>query len=215
MDPNLTLIVFKKISEFAVSLNDLFGKRQRTLALYNRLLQKIPVTNTEKICKVVDNFTEFCVKNREAITSTSFNHLESRRIVYSEKIYIDLEDIFSVADNETVKTIWSHLLTISAYVDPSSNAKQVLLSMTAEQKQDQDKSKEESFLSEMIEDVGKTITPNAVSGGNPMSMVTDMLSSGMLNNLIGKMEQGINSGQLDINKLMASVQGMIGSMNRP
>ena len=45
---------------------------------------------------------------------------------YSDKVFINFSDIFKESDAETSNVIWNHLLTISALVDPSSKAKEIL-----------------------------------------------------------------------------------------
>ena len=122
-----------------------------------------------------------------------------------------MKNIFELADNESKNVIWKHLLTITAFVDPSSNAKKLLKEMSEDSKSKGESGNEANFLSNIIEKVEKNIDPEEASK-NPMAAVSSIMSSGVFTDLISNMQSGIEKGDLDLGKLMGTVQGMLGSM---
>lgn len=207
-----TLIAFKAIASFVNNLSEEFGKRQKSLALYGRLIQKTGVVHEKPILKHLDAFRSFCVSNREAISSLDKNKISQSRISYSENVYIDISHVFNMADKETSDIIWKHILTISALVDPANNAKQILKENISKKKETGEPANEDEFLSSLIEKVESSIDPNSMSE-DPMQAVNGLMSSGVFTELIGSMQSGLSNGNLDITKLLGSVQNMMGKMN--
>jgi len=209
MDDTL-LISFKAICSFIKDLNEEFGKRQKSLALYSRLIEKTGIMHETPIKKHLEAFKSFCMYNREAIAKQDRHSILEPKIMYSERVYIDMNHIFSMAekDKETTEIIWKHILTISAILDPSNNAKKILQEHIDKSKSKGSECKEEEFISSLIDKVEKSIDPSQVSD-NPMQAISQMMSSGVITDLIGNMQSGLSSGDLDLNKLMGTVQGMM------
>lgn len=189
------LITFKAISNFVNELSETF--EQRSLKLYKRLINQTTLAHDIPIQKHVDAFKEFCVQNRDAITSKDSSKIIKQRVEYSERVFINFSNIFSKADTETTSVIWNHLLTISALVDPSGNAKKILLENTT--------GNEADFLSGIIDKVGEHVRPDA----NPMEAVMALVQSGVVTDLIGNMNSGLQNGTFDIRKLMGAATGMM------
>lgn len=209
-----TLMQFKAITSFVKDLSEVFGKMQKSLALYSRLLEKTGIMHTGPIQKHIEAFKLFCMNNREAIRERNISKISHPRISYSdEKVYIDIPSIFKLADNDTKKVIWSHILTISALVDPENNAKKILKENMTSSKVDLDlgDGKEGEFLTNLISKVESSIKPEEI-GDNPMNAISSLMSSGVLPELIGSMQNGLTNNELDLSKLMGTVQGLIGQM---
>jgi hypothetical protein len=205
MNNDNSLICFKAISNFTNELAELYSKQQRSLKLYNRLINKTTLTHDVSIRKHIDAFRIFCVANRDAITSKQIDKVLECKISYSERVFIDIVNIFKIADGDTKKVIWEHLLCISALVDPAGKAKEILKENLAMGK---NSTGETNFLTEIIDKVEKHVDPNA----NPMEAVSSIMKSGIFTELIGGMNQGLSDGSLDISKLMSAVQGMVSQL---
>lgn len=193
------LLTFKAISKFVSELGETFGTDNHPLKLYSRLLDKTTISHDNAIKKHIEVFRNFCIKNRDCITSKNKNFVNSK-IEYSQKVYIDLNDIFKDSDAETAGVIWKHLLTISALVDPAGKAKEIL--------KNNKESKEANFLSDILNKVETTVSPNS----NPLEAVSSIMSSGLFTDLISGMNNGIQDGSLDLSKLMGTVQQMCSSI---
>jgi len=193
------LLTFKAISKFVSELGETFGTDNHPLKLYNRLLDKTTISHDNAMKKHIEVFRNFCIKNRDCITSKNKNFVNSK-IEYSQKVYIDLNDIFKDSDAETAGVIWKHLLTISALVDPAGKAKEIL--------KNNKESKEANFLSDILNKVETTVSPNS----NPLEAVSSIMSSGLFTDLISGMNNGIQDGSLDLSKLMGTVQQMCSSI---
>lgn len=201
MSSDNSLVAFKAISKFINDLSEMFGESQRTLQLYSFLLKKTTLAHEAVILKHMDIFRTFCVENRDAISGMDASQLVNPVIQYSEKVSIDMNPIFEKADASTTKTIWKHLLTISAIVDPTGEARKILREVKSQ-------GNESDFLSNMMEKIEKNVDSNA----NPMEAISSMMSSGIFTELIGGMGSGIQDGTLDLGKLMGTVQKMVSKM---
>ena len=199
---NYELIAFKAISEFTKELGEIFTSKDKnhSLKLYEHLLNKTTLTHDKAIKKHIEAFREFCVSNRDAIKSKNFSLLIKDKVVYSTRVFIDFTSIFKEADRETTAVIWKHLLTISALVDPAGKAKEILKNSSS--------TKEANFLSDIIEKVESNVNPNS----NPLEAISSIMSSGVFNELITGMNSGIQNGDLDLGKLMGTVQTMCSTL---
>jgi hypothetical protein len=207
MDSNTSLICFKAISNFTTELGETFSRQHRPLKLYKRLINQTTLTHEQAIQNHIDAFRKFCVENRDAIAKKDHNSVLNPKISYSQRVYIDMSEIFKLADKETTPIIWQHLLCISAIVDPAGKAKEIL-------KENLEAGKtggtETNFLTDIIDKVESHVDPNA----NPMEAVSSIMQSGIFTDLIGGMNQGLSDGSLDIGKLMGAVQGMVGKLDQ-
>ena len=181
MSTDNNLVVFKAIANFTQALSEEFGKKQHSLALYCRLINKTTLAHDAPIKKHISSFTNFCISNRDAITTKDHTKIVDPIIKYSDKVFINIKHIFNLADSDTQSVIWSHLLTISALVDSSSNAKEILKSLDVFK--NTDSAEESDFLSKLMEKIEGHIDPNAT----PMQAMASIMSSGILGDLIGGM----------------------------
>jgi len=199
MSSDKSLIVFKAIVTFVNDLNELFSKEQHSLRLYSHLLNKTTLAHEKAIQKNIDAFTLFCVTNREAILSKDTSKILEDRVTYSEKCYVDIKKIFQKADSESSGVIWKHLLLLSALLDPEARAKEILK---------KDVSNEGNFLNKILGKVEKEVEGKT----NPMEAISAVLQSGVFNEVIQDMNDGFKSGELDLGKMMGTMQNVMGTM---
>ena len=199
MTDNNILVIFKAISNFTQALSDEFSKKQRTLALYSRLINKTTLAHDKPIEKHINAFKQFCISNRDAILAKDSTLLITSNITYSERVYINMKNIFNMADEETTQVIWEHLLTISALVDPSSKAKEILKESL------NNVNINSNFLSEIFKKVENNLDPNA----SPMEAINSMMKSGLIQELLGTMNSKVSDGSLNLEQLLSSVQELM------
>jgi hypothetical protein len=201
MSTDTSLITFKAIANFANDLAEVFGDNQRSLKLYAHLISKTTLSHDKPIQKHIEAFRNFCVANRDAISARDYKILVEKRITYSDRVYINIPEIFKKSDAETSGIIWKHLLTISALVDPTGKAREIL----KEQTTSGTGVGEANFLTDIISKVESHVDPNA----NPMEAVASIMKSGIFNDLVSGMGSGLQDGSLDLGKLMSTVQTMV------
>ncbi len=202
MRTDYNILTFKTINDFVKELSELFGSTNHSLKLYQRLLDKTTVNHEKSIEKHIQIFKSFCVQNRDMILNKDISKLsKNHKVEFSEKVYIDFDSIFKSADKDTKSVILDYLLTISALVDPTAKAKDIL-------KKDE-KSKEADFLSSMIEKVEENVN---VDSNNPLEAVTSIMNSGIFTELLSNMNNGLQDGSLDLGKLVGTVEKLCSSM---
>ena len=204
-----TLIIFNAISKFVKELDEHFGSKQKSLQLYSRLISKTTIIHDEPIQKHINAFQKFCVNNRNAIKQTNPNLIEDQNITYSDRVYINMHNVFKNADKDSQHTIWKYILNLSALLDPSNRAKDIL--KTKISSENGESKNEDNFLSNIMNQVEDQVDPTNMS--NPMEAVSSIMSSGLFSNLVGGMNDGLQNGELDLGKLMGSVQKMIGNLS--
>jgi hypothetical protein len=210
MSTDSTVLIFKCICNFIKDLNDSFGKDQKSLMLYAHLVENTGIIHEEPIRKHIRCFHDYVKANEDAIMSKSVEGLVEHQVRYSDKVFIDMKDILGRADNEEKEIIWKHLITLLAVLEPSSHAKKVLQEEKDKKAQRGETANEEQFLSNIINKVGTQFDPSAAS--NPAEMMTSLMSSGLFTELVDGMNQGLSSGDLDIGKMIGSLQSMMGNL---
>jgi len=204
-DQKHKIVLFKAISDFVTTLNECYGTKQKSLQLYARLISKTNIVDEGPIARHITAFSTFCTKNKEAIAKKSVENLVENLISYNEKVFINMRLIFSLAAKEKkseTTIIWKHILGIYALIDPTSKAKSVLKDTI---EREGTTGKEEEFLSDIFDKVGNNIEPE----GNPMAAVGSLMSSGVFTDIVSSMSTGLESGELDLGKLMGTMQGMV------
>lgn len=201
---------FTKIADFVGQLKEVVCVNDSTyheVALYNHLLSKTKLSHKQAIQRHIDLFTEFCSRNHDALINKDYRRIVYRKITYSEKVFIDLYDILSnpSTDSETASAIWNHLLVIQATIDPTSEARAILQNLK------QTSSTEGQFLDGFLSKIEGSIDKEKMQG-DPLSAATSILQSGVLNDLVGSIDQGVKSGNLDLGKLVGTVQQMLGGL---
>ena len=202
------LVCFKVICNFVKDLTQVYEKNH-PLALYNRLLEKTPISNTKIIHKHVSLFEEFISKNKDAIMEKDVTKFISEKIAYNDTVLIQVKRFISESDSETKEQIFKHLQYIGSLCiqDDSISFKKLLKAASTVPEPGENKNEQE-FLGNLIEKVENTIDVNTMD--NPMSAVTQLLSSGVLNDVIGNLQSGLSSGNLDLGKLLGTMQGIAG-----
>lgn len=195
------LITFRLISKFVNELAETFGSKNKSLKLYKRLLSRTTLTHEEQIKKHVESFRVFCFENREALQNKNRDLFKIDILKFSNNVFIDFNNIFKYADDDAKNVIWKHLLVISAYVDPAGKAKEIL-------KGDKN-NKEANFLSDILDKVENNVNPDS----NPFEAMSSIMKSGIFTDLISNMNNGIQSGDLDLGKLIGNVQQMCTSIS--
>jgi hypothetical protein len=205
MDTDLK--TFRLIANFIKELNDLFGEKERPIRLYSHLIERTALVHEKPIQKHISAFRNFCSENQNAILTKDVAKISINKIVYSTKVFLDMPRIFRLADKQTQGTIWEYLLTISALLDPTSKAKQILQENKA--KQQEKGGKEAEFLGDIISRVEQSVDPEV---DNPMAAVGSILSSGIFTDLISGMSSGLQNGDLDLGNLIGTVQKLVVGM---
>lgn len=202
-----SVLMFKAISSFIHDLNETYGKSQKSLCLYAALIEKTGLVHEEPIKKHIKCFHDFVIENDEGIINKDIQMFNTHVIRYSEKVFIDLKDIFKLAEKNVsdIQEIWKHLLTLSALMNPVSQAKKVL-----QTDQEKEQNTPDNFLSGLIDKIGKHVDP---SSSNPMESMSSLMSSGVFNEIMTSMNDGINDGKLDMQSMVGGLQKMIGSLS--
>ncbi len=111
---------FFVIRDFVNELASCFGDTNRVLArplsLYKRLLAR---DDTPKL-QHIEIFRRFSIQNRVGLFERNFSKFENKKIVFSNRIFIDLEMIFRSADPEITRAVWKYMLTLSVLLDSHS-----------------------------------------------------------------------------------------------
>ena len=204
---------FETLKKFVREMASFFHA-DLSMKLYNHLLRKTTMKNRVPALRHVKLFTEFCKANRDKIIESNSEFVMTK-IEYSSRVYIDFSKIFrDIASDEessaeTRSVLFDHLLVLSMVFDSESTACDLI---KARRQGAPEELKEifgsSPFLADMMEKVEKQVKP----GANPMEAMTEMMSSGLLQELVAGMQTNIENGDIDMNKLMSSVQRMTASL---
>lgn len=207
---NTSVLIFKAITGFISDLNSEFGGKFKSIALYNRLLEKTGIVHIGPINKHIECFRKFFSVNQQAMIEQKSELLVETKISYSNNVYVDVASVLKHTNKENTQIIWKHLLTIWGLIEPTSQAKKVLHESL---KSDGGDGKEAQFLSNILDKVQKTAEDAKISeNSNPMEALSGLMKSGAMNDLVSGMYKGLSDGSLDVGKLMNTVQNMVGAM---
>lgn len=202
-DENL-LVAFKTICNFVNDLANEYGNKHKPLKLYQRLINKTQISHDQIIKKHIGIYYDFCINNRDSIYNKNSNDLKIDKIIYSDRVYIDMKYIFNISDSDNSNCIWNHLLALSAVLDPTGKAKELL-----KNNMKNENTTENKFLFNMINKVESSIKP----GSNPMENLNTIMQSNLIPEFMENFQQEMSSGNLDMKKLLGAVQNMVTNLN--
>lgn len=205
-----TALAFNTICNFIRDLNASFGNKQKSLMLYGHLIEKTGLIHIDPVKKHINLFKKFVEENQEAIENRDKSLFQTTTIGYSDKVSIDIQKIFELCDKEEEKVVWTHLLTISAVLNPMGNAKQILKTLSETKKP---AVSEDNFLKNIMDKIGSEVENYDTENLNPMQMIGSMMSSGALNDIFQSISTGINDGNLDLSSMMNSMQSLVSNLN--
>lgn len=204
------ILAFKAIFSFINDIGEIYKNKQKSLCLYYRLINKTTFNNTLAIKKNIDIFKTFIETNNQAIINKNINLFNKNTIEYSDNVFINIVHILKLSkDDGNEDCIWQHLTTILAILDPSKGAKKLLKNKESINI-DSDGSLESNFLKDIVNKVETNIDP----AQNPAEALNSVMSSGILTDLMTSMTSGMENGELNLGKLMGSVQNMVSQVSK-
>jgi len=198
--------IFQCLTSFVEDLGESFATDNHPLALYERLITKTKLVHKEAVEKHVSAFRTFYNANKANIAESKPEFTEN--IVYSAKVYIDMNAIFRLEmDADTRKAIWNHLHVIATLYDPTLPKLAIVPSQTVPLI-DGD-SEEDKFLNKVISRVQTHVTDDTT---DPQAAISNILSSDLIPELVGTINSGMSNGTFNIGKMMSSVEKMVTGM---
>lgn len=204
--------VFNAIKEFVYELSNLY-QNDKQIGLYKRLLDAMTDTDDKYITKHINAFSVFFSNYRDEVLSMAEFPREACIIYTPGRIYIDVNKCIHKGTGEVKTAIYDHLLTIFALVNPKDNdvlsklesinpIKEVVVPTGT---------KEEQFVSNIMGKVEKTLETTGTTD-NPMSAITSLLASGIMNDMTDGFKKGIESGEFDTKKLIGTMKNAMNVM---
>jgi hypothetical protein len=198
MDQN-TILAFNSIACFVKDLNEAFGNKNKSVALYNRLLEKTTLQDTEAINRHITQFKQLFNNNPNYFSTFE---LISPNITYSERVYINLSNVLNLANQTEKDVINKHLECIYGFIFGGKP-----VNVTQPVTQPVNLTPENKFMQTICENVKDTIENSDTK--NPMEILNGLNSSGFMNNMMQNLQSGTENGELNIDSLMGMVSGML------
>lgn len=205
-----SLEIYKSIQEFVGELAVAYPS-DKGVALYNRLLHS-PHMNSgfDAIAKHISPFDIFFEKYGEKILDKD-EPVDGAKIHYnkSEKIVLDISKYLEKGDKPTRDVIKQHLRTIRIMINPSEDELRKMEESVKEMGIDTS-SKEGAFIHGILDEAKGAM--EGMEGDDPAMAIGSLLSSGIVQKMIGGLQQGMNTGELDMGKLFGTMQTAMGAL---
>lgn len=218
---------FTAIVNFVNDLSDVFGssKKVTPLSLYNRLVVKhIKFTDINRIDEAIAGFNTFFVKYGDCLIKQEWDKIPRDTIISygtSESICLEIQKYLHQAGEEDKKVIRQHLLTIQAIIRPADN--NALLQelekipmtglplgapgdLKAALKIDEN-TNEGRFISGIMNKTKEAM--EGMDTSNPTTALLGLAQSGIVQDLIGGLQNGVANGQMDMGKLLQTMTGAL------
>lgn len=212
---NRNVEAFGAIVSFVNDLWEVFGSDKviTPLALYNRLVQKITFSDATSVQKAVHGFETFFKAYGAAVVSGDLESIPRDTIIAygdNQKIGLEIQKYIHLSRNDsaTKETIRQHLLTISAIIEPSK-AKIEELGKRSEIAIDTS-TKEGQFIDSIL-NKAKSAAED-IQTDDPMQAMMGIVRSGVLQDMITGLKQGVDGEGMDMQKLLGTMQSAIGSL---
>lgn len=205
MDDQYCLLAFKSICNFVNDLAEVFDKT-KSIIFYKKIVNMTRIQNIDVMKKHIAVFEKFCRVNIDCIKEKDDSKLIEEKIAYSERVFIDMKRVLKNSDKDTKTVIYQHLLTISAILIPESGAKEILKNSVSSA--GSAPVNPNNFMNDIINKVQNS----NINTNNPMEAISGLMQSGVFTDIMSSMQNGLNSGQLNLGQLLGSMQGMLGNL---
>lgn len=209
----LQLEAFSAIVAFVKELSNVFGHPTKVtpLSLYSRMIDHIKFTDKEAIRKSISGFSDFFTRYGSVLELEKLSEIpRGTTILYgtNERVYIDIQKFIYQADAPTKECILRHLLTIYAILEPDSNRLDKLQKITNGAI---DSSTPEGDFINTIVNKAQTAM-KGIETDNPATAMMGLFNSGILGDMMGGLKTGVESGKMDMRKLLGTMQGALNTM---
>lgn len=188
-------------------------KEASPLKLYGRLTEKhIGLSDEKALMNSVNGFVKFLDQYENFIRSGETNKIPRNAIIpygKGDRIYIEIGKFLSEADKETKSIISQHLLTISIIINPDEE-KIKDLEKSIQTLKTPKKPNNDDFMSDIMNRAKESMKGGDIS--NPGAAIATLFSSGVITDMITGLQNGMSDGSLDLNKMMAQMQGIVSDL---
>lgn len=232
--------IFEAIKNFVEELWNLYGSKGDTspLALYRRFITKINPKDEKDatVQRIIEGFKQFFATHLDVIKEDKLPKGASIKFG-NTKIQLEIQKYIYKASDDQKLSIKEHLFTINALIkqDDASlaaleeiqkkeatkkldekidtNNKEEIKELTDEDKEVASKLKENTTEEKFVKNIiTKTVKAMDTPSKNPLAGIMGLLSSGVLNDLVDGIGGKKGKKEMDVNKLMATMQGAIGTL---
>jgi hypothetical protein len=209
---SLSDVHLKAYSAIINLVNDLWSvfetKTMSCIALYNRLCQRIVLSDKDSINKLIIGFETFYDSCGSFVLENKLNKIPVGTIIKygdNQKVCLEIQKYIYQSDDDSREIIRNHLLTIMAILKPEKKTIDEL-----ERKWKEENSKEGKFVSDLLKRTKETMAD--VDGDNPMAAMMGLMKSGVVPDLINGLQKGVSSGEMDMGKLFSAMSGAMSSL---
>ena len=188
-----TLPMEKKINaieEFVAALKEEFPN-DRPIVTYARLLER-GRGNQINTNRQVQLFRNFLMKNKDGISCSNPELFVYKKLVYADKIYIDLHSILTTQSEDVRNTVWQHLYALNLLFFPSQEAKN-LYKQTLNISQQLGNSTESLIIEKTFDKIQGIIPSDGNLSTDPGAVLGSLFASGAITDLMGDMQRGVSS----------------------
>lgn len=205
---------FSEIQSFVDLSNDIL-QSYKSVALWNRLINNPNSTNddlTKERC--IKAFTNFCVRFKNQITNDeiSFDDNCKYHIKYSDRMYIDVKELWKKANSNDKTVIKNYLLTLSALLIKDDNALK-LLNDREDKKSPMDvikdsldkNTKEDVLLGNIVDKLGGVMeTLKDKEDVNVQDVIMNLMGNGLMNDVLNDAKSKYENGDIKISGMLNS-----------
>lgn len=212
MSENKQKAILEKMKEF---VSDLCEKSDdKPSKLFGLLVKQIDTPEHKHFDQVIKAFDEFYQSKRSVIKNGALaKEKDDVKISVNDKIYINIIKIYKDASVTIRQEIEQDLLMLGLLMNPQDKEMLDVLEQLEKNLRNLDfktDSKEGEFLGEYFK--GALESMKDADPSNPTEMVTNMMKSGMFENMAGSLQKGMQNGEISFAGIMTSMQSMMGNI---
>ena len=205
---------FDTIEQFVLSLSQIY-KEDKPLLVFNKFIQKIRNNELKDDYRelMLKSFNNFYTSHKQKISAGTIGELpRDACVTVTSGMKLNIPKYYTDADNNDRSNIAKTLLTIGCLLNPEDNEAFKLLedfeSKFRKLNVDSD-SKEGAFVNSVV-NLALSSVQN-IDPKNPQANLANLGSA--LPQLMSELQNGMQSGEIDPQKMVEGFQGMIGTFS--
>ena len=211
--PDVIIKQFTTIVTFVKELWSVYTTKSGPFPLYNRLIDHVKFTDTNAMKKFIEGFVAFFENNDVSVFSGDLKTIPpGTEIIYTPgKIYIPIQAFIHKGTPDIKETIRQHLMAIAAVINPGKLKELDEKAKALAKTNGVDLTTVEGRFIDSIMQKANT-SMESVDANNPAAATFALLQSGILGDMIGGIQQGVESGEMDLPALMGMMQTSMSQM---
>ncbi len=176
---------------------------------YYILIDATKITNKAGILLHNKIITNYCELNSKGISEQEIKNFKHTVLKFGET-NLNMRDVVKKLNKQDVKIFWKYMHTILMMTTRDKELKDMLKNIMSDTESKNTDNNEANMIHGLMGDLKKSVRDDINS---PEEALSAIMKGGFMSNILSTVKNGTDNGSINPEKLLGTVQGLIGSLS--